>query len=183
MKLLADEVFAKMNDMDSDFREIPKISRANRDIRFSKNKNPYKESKWFFLRGDGSPHIVYSKPTYFFEVTPECWRYGFFYSPGPSGMAEYRKKIEADTAGFKRLIKEVEKDDFFITEDWDYKRIFNPSLDEHIRKWHQKKGVEFIHYADYTDMTVYSDTLPDVVFRSFKRLYPLYKFFNSIKAE
>jgi uncharacterized protein (TIGR02453 family) len=183
MKLFADEIFARMNDMDEDFREIPKISRANRDIRFSKNKNPYKESKWFFLRGDGSPHIVYSKPTYFFEVMPECWRYGFFYEPGPNGMAVYRKKIESDIAGFERLISEVEKDDFFITEERNYKRVFNPELSEHIRKWHQKKGVEFTRYEDYTNTDVYSEKLIDVVFEGFKRLYPLYKFFNSIKAE
>jgi uncharacterized protein (DUF2461 family) len=66
MKVFADEIYMRMCDLDNDFSELPKISRANRDIRFSKNKNPYKESKWFFLRGDGSPHLTYSKPTYFF---------------------------------------------------------------------------------------------------------------------
>ena len=66
---LANEVYEKMHEYKKNFNEKPKISRINRDIRFSNNKSPYKISKWFFLRGDGSPHIRYEKPTYFFEMS------------------------------------------------------------------------------------------------------------------
>ena len=89
---LANEVYERMHQMDSNFVQTPKISRANRDIRFSKNKNPYKESKWFFLRADGKPDLTYPKPTYFFEISPDWWRYGLFYAPKPSNMAAYRVK-------------------------------------------------------------------------------------------
>ena len=56
MVALANEVYEKMHEYKKNFYEKPKISRINRDIRFSNNKSPYKISKWFFLRGDGSPH-------------------------------------------------------------------------------------------------------------------------------
>jgi hypothetical protein len=97
-------------------------------------------------------------------------------------MAEYRKKIDADPAGFSRLISRIEKEKFFTTDDWDYKRISNPALDESLNKWYRKKGIDFTRYEDYSNTAVYGTELVDVVFDGFKKLYPLYKFFESIKV-
>lgn len=181
MAELADEIFMRMRKMDKDFAEKPKISRANRDIRFSKNKAPYKECKWFFLRGDGKPDIVYPKPTYFFDISPDWWRYGFFYAPTPSGMQAYRKKIDANPAQFKKIISQYEKQDIFKIEGENYKRIFNKETPPEFLSWYQKKYLEFTSWHDYSEDVFYSDKLADLVFDGFKKIYPIYKFFESIK--
>lgn len=68
----ADALLAKIVDFDPEFTEKPKISRANRDIRFSKNKAPYKLCKWFFFKNPltkGSmPH---NAPGFFFEMSAD----------------------------------------------------------------------------------------------------------------
>lgn len=177
---LGNEVYERMHAMDKNFTQIPKISRANRDIRFSKNKNPYKESKWFFLREDGKPDLAYHKPTYFFEIQPDFWRYGFFYFPKPAYMAMYRKKLEAESARFARIIKKVEKNKLFVEESESYKRPFKNDLPEELQKYYRLKGIGFTHYDDYANMDFYGDKLPDIVFKGFKELYELYSFLFEI---
>ncbi|MBQ8941388.1 MAG: DUF2461 domain-containing protein [Firmicutes bacterium] len=178
---LADEIFAKMQDMDKNFTEIPKVSRANRDIRFSKNKNPYKECKWFFLRGDGKPDIIYSRPTYFFEMSPDWWRYGLFYAPTPTGMQLYRKRIENKPAEFKKIKKVYEKQNIFELEGDNYKRLFNKDIDKDIIDWYQKKYLGFTSWHDYSEEIFYQSTLSDLVFEGFKAIYPIYKYLDSIE--
>jgi uncharacterized protein (TIGR02453 family) len=177
---LAAEVYERMHAMDKSFVQIPKISRANRDIRFSKNKNPYKECKWFFLRADGKPDLTYPKPTYFFEATPDCWRYGLFYYPKPSDMALYRNKITAETARFERIVNKVTKTDFFTIEGDRYKREFKNELKDKLNFWYQFKGFDLIHYEEYSNLEFYGDNLPDIVFDGFKKLYDMYGFLSEI---
>lgn len=181
MVALADEIYLRIQKMDKNFMEIPKISRANRDIRFSKNKAPYKECKWFFLRGDGKPDIVYPRPTYFFEISPDWWRYGLFYAPSPSGMQAYRKRIDANPAQLKDIIKIYNKQDIFELEGDNYKRLFNKNIDPDIVDWYQKKYLGFTSWHDYSENIFYSDKLADLVFDGFKILYPIYRFLDSIE--
>lgn len=180
MVLMANELYEKMNAFDENFKETPKISRANRDIRFSKNKNPYKECKWFFLRADGKSDLVYDKPTFFFEVSPDWWRYGMFYSPCPATLARFRKKVEADTAGFRRVIECYNSQNEFTLSGDMYKRIFNKDLDDDINTWYQRKYLEFICYGDFTDDIFYKPDIVEHVFKGFVKLYPIYKYFLSV---
>ena len=174
---LANNLYEKFHSFDNEFIETPKVSRANRDIRFSKNKNPYKESKWFFLRGDGKIEIVYNKPTIVFEISPDCWRYGFFFGATPKGMAEYRKKIDANVGAFKSIIDLYNSQDIFELSGDKYKRIFNKELPDDINDWAQRKSLTFLRYEDYNNAKFYSEDLVDVIFDNLKIIYPIYKYF------
>ncbi len=180
---LADEVFQLMHKMDKGFMETPKISRANRDIRFSKNKNPYKECKWFFLRSDGKPDLTYPKPTYFFEISPDWWRYGLFYYPKPTDMALYRKKLEAEAPRFERIVKKLERDKLFAATGDSYKRQFKHQLPDSLNEWYQYKGFDLIHWEEYSNTDFYGDNLASIVFEGFKKLYDMYKFLNEISLD
>ena len=179
----AGEIYERMHAMDSSFTQTPKISRVNRDIRFSKNKNPYKESKWFFLRSDGKPDLTYPKPTYFFEISPDWWRYGLFYAPKPSYMAAYRIKLQAESARFCRIADKLVQDGFFEIDGECYKRRLKNDLPSGLDSWYQHKSLEFIRYEDYLNTDFYTDKLVDIVFEGFKELYEMYKFLNEITIE
>lgn len=173
---LATELAKRMNEMDPDFTEGPKVSRANRDIRFSNNKAPYKEHKWFFLKDTltrGS--VPWGAPGYFFEISADWWRYGLFFGDEPKAMAEFRNKVNADTAGCERLIKIGDKSRFDL-EGEEYKRIFNKELSPTLNKWAQKKWITYVRYEDYDNMDFYSPKLVDTVFEGFKEIYDIYKF-------
>ena len=176
---LADECYSYMNEKHPEFIEKPKVSRINRDIRFSKIKLPYKESKWFFLRRDGSPNLQYALPTYFFETAPDWYRYGFFYSPAPADLAKYRKKADADISAFRRVVEIAEKLPFELTGDM-YKRPFRKDLDEKLASWYNRKFLQFTAYGDYEDKEFYSAKLKDTLCEAFDSLYPVYSFFMNI---
>lgn len=180
IKILSENICEYMHNMDSEFNEMPKISRANRDIRFSKNKSPYKENKWFFLRSDKDPSIIYSKPTYFFEISPDWYRYGFFYSPIPSVMKLFRNKVDADISSFERIVEEFEKLKDFKIEGNEYKRKFKVGLSEKALNWYNKKEIIFVNLQNYESDLFFKKELENVVCKSFKKLYPFYKYFKSI---
>lgn len=180
MAELADLVYEKMHKMDKNFVQTPKVSRANRDIRFSKNKSPYKECKWFFLRDDGKPDLTYPRPTYFFEISPDWWRYGMFYYPKPADMQLYRNKLSAESARFERIVKKLERLKGFEVTGEKYKREFKNELSPRLNGWYQFKGFDIIHYEEYTNTAFYGDDLPDIVFEAFKKLYDMYRFLYEI---
>ncbi|HAG04366.1 MAG TPA: hypothetical protein DCG28_02895 [Lachnospiraceae bacterium] len=174
--LLANEVYEKMHAYDDNFLEIPKISRINRDLRFSKDKRPYKLSKWFFLRGDGKPDIIYPRPSFYFEISANTWSYGLLFWAKPAGMAKYRQMIEANRAEFENIIKKLKKNKQFLISGEKYKRIYNTDLSEELQDFAQRKELVISSEREYTDTVVYSPELPNFIFEEYKKLYPLYKF-------
>lgn len=178
MAALGQYCYEYMNRLDSEFQEVPKLSRANRDIRFSKNKAPYKECKYFFLRADGAPNIIYSKPTYFFEISPDWYRYGFFYNPEPSNMAIFRNKAKTNLKAFENAIDYYNNQTYFKLYGEMYKRNFDKNLNDKLSSWYNRKFFEFTHYGDFSDKEFYCAELADVVCNGFELLYPLYQYFK-----
>lgn len=177
---LADGIFEKMHKMDGSFDERPKISRIHRDTRFSKNKLPLKECKWFFLRSDGSIGIEHEKPTFFFDMSPDWYRYGFGYWPvKAAGMVAFRKMVDANPNEIGRLIEEFNNGGFFEMESEKYKKSKAASLPAHIADWYDCKNLTFLRYEKHEGI-MYERELMDTVFEGFKRLYPIYCYFKKL---
>lgn len=174
----ADELWQRLNENDPHFTERPKVSRANRDIRFSKNKMPYKLCKWFFFKTEGTKGgMPQNEPGFFFEMSADWWRYGLFYGDTPQTMSELRAKIKANPSKAKRLIAKGERSRFNL-EGEDYKRIFDKDLDPELNFWAQKKWITYVRYESYDNMDFYSRNLIDTVFNGYKEIYDIYKFFK-----
>jgi uncharacterized protein (TIGR02453 family) len=76
---------------------VKKLSRPQRDIRFSKDKSPYRTAAWFSFRRPRSEWTGY--PAFFFEAAPECCRWGMgFYSARPATMSALRGIARDDPA-------------------------------------------------------------------------------------
>ena len=172
----ANELWLKINEFDPEFTDKPRVSRANRDIRFSKNKAPYKVCKWFFFKNEfvkGS--IPHTAPGFFFEMSAEWWRYGLFFGDNPQVMANLRAKINADISQCRRII-DIGNKSRFTLEGEDYKRIFNKDLPADVNTFAQKKWITYVKYEDYDNLTFYSPELVDTVFNGFKEIYQVYKY-------
>lgn len=79
------------------------LFRIHRDVRFSKNKQPYKE--WFaaVLTKDGRK---YSQAGYYVRVHPKgAWIGGGFHGPQPDQLARVRKYIQKDSTPLRKAIK------------------------------------------------------------------------------
>jgi len=80
------------------------VHRIYRDVRFSKDKSPYKTniSAMFFRAGLAKN----SSAGFYFSLTPDGFDIaGGMYMPGPAELLAIRKAIAADPAGFKKQIE------------------------------------------------------------------------------
>ncbi len=112
MKLFSDEMAERLNNMKLGESFVPAISRANRDIRFAKDKSPYKDRKWVvFNYREGRWQ---GKICFYFEVAPEGWCCGVgSYESDSAFLTRYRNKLAADNAAVERLEKKLAGQSFF----------------------------------------------------------------------
>ena len=181
LKLLAEEAYTFMQKLDTSFNGRPKVSRPYRDTRFSKNRDPIKECAWFFLRTDASPGIQHDEPTYFFEISPDWWRCGLgFWPMKASGLAAYRKKIEAAPDHAVRLVQEATQHGRFVLEgDLYKKKMHGDDMSPEAAALMQMKNLTFIRMGQH-DKAMCSRALLDAICEDFQALHLLQEFFMEV---
>ena len=103
------------------------VSRINRDIRFSKDKSPYRASRWVVLYDAALQGTAWKeRPSFYFELNPEGYEPGLGMWCSPSAfLAAYRRKIESNPAAFERMAKKFEKPLFSV---WKGEHIKNSKM-------------------------------------------------------
>lgn len=172
-----------MISFDEDMKELtPKncTFRINRDIRFSKNKTPYKINLSASFNRGGKKSIYGG---YYFHLQPGNNNFvgGGLWRPEPLDLKKLRQEIDYCFPEFKKIIGapvfkkhygELEKDEnqMLVNVPKGYDKG-NPAADYLRMK-------SFIATKNLTDVEVLSPKLADEVIRSFKALMPLVKFIN-----
>ena len=152
-----------------------KVSRIYRDARLHPPV-PYKESLWICIRKDVEWWA--DNPCLYFEINPEGVHYGcFFWHPKPQKMEEFRREIARDPETFLSLIDQVEKATGVTVTAEEYKRpkpCENPQLLPYFA-WKEQIGCT--RHEDFSPET-FGPELKDRVLDFFRKLLPLYEFFN-----
>ncbi|NLK37650.1 MAG: DUF2461 domain-containing protein [Epulopiscium sp.] len=166
-----------------DFFMKPVASRMNRDMRFAKDKSPYRACKWVVLRPQEAQGPWKDKPTFFFEIAPEGYTYGMgFYQAKVEYMKNFRKRIEANPEEMLRLAKDLKKQTCFSVDGENYKRKMTDIEEPLLQEWCQKKTFAFLAKRPIED-ALFSEELPDKVAEDFKVLVPFYRYLQAISAE
>lgn len=182
MDLFAREMNERILSFGAKMNTVPVVSRVNRDIRFSKNKAPYKENKWVVFKKTDVNRWQES-PIYYFELFPESYSYGMgFWNATPDYMKNFRKKIDSNPFEFERLADAFEKQTIFHLEGEDYKRKLSIDKTDFIMKWYQKKSF-YTTVNKPLDELVFSHKLIDVLEKDLCLLYDLYCYMIDILAE
>lgn len=172
------EAFTKKHQLHMDYA----ISRINRDIRFSKDKSPYKARKWVVLKEalTTTQHWKF-RPVFYFELMPEGYAYGMgFYEASPAYMRAFRQKIDASPATFTRLAKKVEKYKQYILYGDCYKRMKSKhAYDKTIQNWYERKSLDLAANREIDDL-LFSPDLVDFVVEEWEKLLPMYTFLKNI---
>ncbi|MBF0131668.1 MAG: DUF2461 domain-containing protein [Magnetococcales bacterium] len=175
LKSLAEGLASHMVQIDS--KISLKLSRPQRDTRFSANKSPYKTEAWFAYHRE-DPEWT-GMPAYFFEVTPDRCRYGMgFYSAKPTTMGTVRTMIQQRQELFLNTVKEAEKKGFAV-EGTDYKRppVMPPEgTPEPIRNIYRKKNVYLCRVSEY-EPYIFDSGLLDLLIGDFSLVAALYHLF------
>jgi uncharacterized protein (TIGR02453 family) len=174
MVALGKEVFDLIQAKEKSFDDFPKVSVVRRDTRFSRNKDPYKESIWVLFRNDQTPSIEHENPTFYFEVAPESFHLGCGYWPSPKRLAEFRLFCIANQARAEELFENIEKQGFYAISGEPYKR---PKIDAShpLSKWLNCKSITLSRDFDIGGI-LYSPDLGKWVAEKFLEAYPFYDF-------
>jgi uncharacterized protein (TIGR02453 family) len=119
---LADAVAARLAKAKIPIKGDRKSSlfRIHRDVRFAKNKDPYKTNSGLAMTRSGSksdPGVLY------FHLSPEeCFFAAGFHIPDPHELARLRAAAARDTKGFKRMTSKLAGAGLALSEDDSLKR-------------------------------------------------------------
>ncbi len=97
------------------------VFRLHRDIRFTKNKDPYKTNSGVALTRSGAksdPGVLY------FHLSPEeCFFAAGFHMPDPHELARLRASAVRDAKAFKRVLAKLKKAGLALDEQDALKRL------------------------------------------------------------
>ena len=83
-------------DPDMEIRPYKCLSRIHRDIRFTKDKSPYRDHMWFLFRRSGEPRE--KSLFYYFEMGPDRLDWGMgFWGENREVLDVFRKRILSAT--------------------------------------------------------------------------------------
>lgn len=155
------------------------ISRVNRDIRFSRNKAPYRENKWVVYRLRSGRWQ--EQPSLFFDIGPEGWELGTgFYSAKPDFMKAFRKKIDGNPKRFEKIAKDIAKNpDFMLYGDFYKKNMGDMEHSDVVMDWYMRKNVGVTAHGE-TGPAIYTSQILDMAFDMLKELIPLQVYLNEI---
>lgn len=156
------------------------LFRINRDIRFSKNKTPYKNNFGASINKGGKQSV--SSAGYYFHLQPgQSFTGGGIWMPGPEDLRKVRQEIDYNFSDFKKIIgskkfKAVYGD---LSHDAEYKLVRLPKgyeADNPAAGYLKLKS--FVTMINIKDADITSKDLLKKTVTAFEALQPLVEFIN-----
>jgi len=157
---LLEQVAGKLAKVYAPIKLTPKVFRIYRDVRFSKDKTPYKTHVAGVLRtGNGSAMYLHVE-------TEEEWVGAGTYYFEDKELPKWRKLVAADKTGkeIAGIVAKLRKKGYQVGGHEDYKRVPKPFKDDHPRaEFLRMKGLTaqfptipkgMLHRADLADWLV-----------------------------
>ncbi len=188
MKLLIDEVDVRLAGFIPEIIGSAKKSmfRIHRDVRFSKDKSPYKTNAacWFFHRDSGGGvggEAAHGGAGFYFHMAPgEIFCGGGIWMPPRPALNRIRESLRDDYEGFAELVN-----------DRAFKRRFGP-LSEESMLTRMPRGFDpdhpagaWLRYQSFTagaelaPSDIESAKLPDVLAKHYQAMTPFVRWLNT----
>lgn len=174
-KLFCDELYLKMESFD--LLEGKNVFRIYRDVRFSKDKQPYKTH---FSIGM-TRATIWRRGGYYLHIQPgESFIGGGFWAPEPADLKRIRQELAADSSALE-----------MITQSPDFKRFFGEIKGEKLKTAPQSfskdhKNIELLKFKQFlllrklNDEEVFLDQFLDHVSDTFKQMLPFFDYFSDV---
>lgn len=173
-KALAGALSPVMHNIDPRFELRPHkvLSRIYRDIRFSKNKDPYKTCLWMNFQRSATHWEFF--PGFFMELNDENYFYGMgLYMPKRTVMDNFRDLIESEPETFAKMVRKNVLKCGFVVEGELYKRPLPNNLPPDLQTWANRKSVYVMKTLPH-DETLFSPALLQQLSDDFTALKNLY---------
>ena len=156
------------------------LFRINRDVRFSKDKSPYKSNMGASINRNGKKSLLAG---YYFHLEPgQCFAGGGIWMPMPDDLKKVRQEVDYNFADFKKIIgskkfKSVYGD---ISQQAEYKLSRVPKgyeADNPAAEYLKLKS--FVAMVSLKDADLTSKDLVKKTVAAFEALQPLIEFVNN----
>ena len=174
---LVAEAIEKLNEVDNDIQCEVKdcVFRINRDIRFSKDKTPYKMNRSAVISSGGKKRK--DIPGVYFEVDCEKVRiYGGCYSPDKEQLQRIREEIAFNLEEFDKIINEKEFKATFGEIQGDKNARLPKELQEAAEKQQLIYNKQLYWFAEYPPETALQDDFTDILAAHLSIMKPLNDF-------
>jgi len=186
-RLVAEPLTALAGSIEPDMRCIDptlicRVSRPNRDVRFSKDKTPYRTTMWFAYRPPQSEWT--DLPAFFFEATPEHCRWGMgYFEASAATMTALRDHATEHQPSFLSAIDAATNRHFTVEGDL-YKRGpgIPPGAPEAVAELFRRRNVYMCRIMPYGPELLQPAFGSELV-ADFEALAPLYEFFKEAQSE
>ena len=175
----ADELLIRMKQIDTIETISGKKSlfRINKDVRFSKDKSPYKTNIGGALKR-ATKHL---RGGYYFHIEPgNCFLGGGFWAPSPEDLKHIRLQIAADTEPLQQILSSKE----FIATFGQLEGEQLKSAPKGFSKDHP--AIDLINYKQFllvkklTDEEVQSKQYLETVVSTFQAMRPFFDYMSEI---
>ena len=163
-----------MLDIDDGMETRPNkcLSRINRDIRFTKDKSPYRDHLWLAFRQSCSGKE--GRPFFWFELSPEhvTWGVGIW-GENRNAMDAMRRRMAARPDEFVPLLELLAQRGYRLTGD-EWKKMSVPDeVPAVLAPWYRKKEIYAERAPENAEAAFREDILQRVQ-ADFKALKPFY---------
>lgn len=175
-KLVEDVTEKLAKDLPEINRDAGKaIFRINRDIRFSKDKSPYKVNMAAVFSRTGTKDQDY--PGFYMHFgADEIMVGGGKYFCTKEEIAKIRQEIYYNNADFKKLLNDKPFKEKFGTLQGDKNKVLEPDYKEFAKEQPLIANKQFWYYANLTRKDVTGDKLDSLVYSYFKAAYKMNRF-------
>mgnify|MGYP003596803109 CR=1 FL=1 len=169
--------FVKINPKLKDLEAHKCTFRIYRDVRFSKNKDPYKSNMGAYIN-EGGKKIESAGVYIHIEPGGNSFMAGGRYTPDAPSLKAIRQEIEYNTGNFKKILNDKTFKQTFGTLE-DIKLKTNPKgFDKDFADIELLKYTSFIVSKKLDDKTIASKTLINELTTAYKAMMPFIKFLN-----
>lgn len=147
-----------------------------RDLRYSKNKRPFKTHMGINFRKKTNEWKKY--PAFFFRISPEGYYFGLTIMKNDSNHFEaFRREIDRDPLKFQKVIQAIESNTNLHVRGDDYKKFSFNRENAQIQKYYSKKNM---YISCFKDKNAFRnvDELAEALHRNFEDLSGLYTYFS-----
>jgi uncharacterized protein (TIGR02453 family) len=158
------------------------VFRIYRDIRFSKNKNPYKNNLGAYIAPGGRKSM---SPGYYFHIQPgQCFMAAGLHMPESSELLKVRKAIASKTNEFSKILKAKSfKDRFGELHGEKLKTMPKGFPPDHPAIEYLKMKSMTAHCEYKSDKIVLGKDYPKMLVADAKAIFPLVSFLReALKA-
>ena len=159
---------------DMEVRPVRCLSRINRDVRFSRDKSPYRDHMWLLLRRAGEERD--QSVMYWFELSPETVTWGLgFWGPNRPAMDALRKQMELHPSQVVKAVKQAKLPSSTLLVCGDsYKKLkVPPDLPKELQTLYPLKEI-YIQRANYPLSNIYTSKLAQDIAHDYLQLRSMY---------